>query len=141
MNDTVGVMNWQLEYKDVAGKIYGRLSIWDEERNIWVHKEDTGSEGNIEADKSLSSDILKRCLARWGCDYLYYTPRIRVNCPDYYYNGKMNMTFNVKEIEFDGKNCTKLVVVDKFGNVVYDYSNGMENAPKQESIQQTNVTE
>ena len=135
LNDTVGVMNWQLEYKDVKGTIYGRLSIWDEERNFWVYKEDTGSEGSIEAEKSLSSDILKRCLARWGCDFLYYTPRIRVDCPDtYYYNDKMTMAFRVQEIEFDGKNCTKLVIVDRFGKVVYDL-NGTVNST---AIQQQN---
>lgn len=129
LNETVGVMNWQIEYKDVAGKIYGRLSIWDDERGCWIYKEDTGSEGNIEADKSLSSDILKRCLARWGCDYLYYTPRVQINCPDsYYWNGRMNMKFNVRELEFDGKTCTKLVIEDRFGNVVYSYG---EQKPQQ----------
>lgn len=129
LNETVGVMNWQIEYKDVAGKIYGRLSIWDEDRGCWIYKEDTGSEGNIEADKSLSSDILKRCLARWGCDYLYYTPRVQITCPDkYYYNGKMTMRFSVRELEFNGKECTKLVIVDRFGNVVYSYG---EQKPQQ----------
>jgi len=127
LNDTVGVMNWQISYKDVAGTIYGRLDIWDEDRNCWVYKEDTGSEANIEAEKSKSSDILKRCLARWGCDYLYYTPKIKIDCPQsYYFNNKMCMTFQVKEIEFVGKDCVKLVIVDRFGNVVFNWAAGQQ---------------
>lgn len=128
MNETVGPMNWQIEYKDVAGLVYGRLSIWDEERNMWVYKEDTGSESNIEAQKGQSSDILKRCIARWGCDYLYHTPKIKIACPDnYYYNDKMNMTFNVREIMFVGKECVKLVITDMFGNVAFDWNSNQGN--------------
>lgn len=134
LNDTVGVMNWQISYKDVAGTIYGRLDIWDEDRNCWVYKEDTGSEANIEAEKSKSSDILKRCLARWGCDYLYYTPKIKIDCPpSFYFNNKMTMTFTVADIAFnDNKQCTKLVILDRFNNVVFDWSNGQQNNTQQQ---------
>lgn len=134
LNETVGVMNWQMEYKDVAGKIYGRLSIWDDERKCWVYKEDTGSEGNIEADKSLSSDILKRCLARWGCDHLYYTPKVRINCDESYYNnGKMTMTFTVADIAFDeDKTCTRLAIVDRYGECVYYYNDSAEHQEGQD---------
>ncbi len=124
LNDAVGESNWQIEYKAVGDKVFGRLSIWDEERKMWIYKEDTGEESNIAAEKGLSSDILKRCLARWGCDYLYHTPRIKVQCPDsYYYNGKLSMSFSVKEIVFnDDKVCTRVVIADKFGNVVFNWT-------------------
>ena len=126
LNDAVGESNWQIEYKAVGDKVFGRLSIWDEERKMWIYKEDTGEESNIAAEKGLSSDILKRCLARWGCDYLYHTPRIRITCPDnYYYNERLNMSFSVSEIDFaDDKHCTRLVIQDRFGNIVFDYQEG-----------------
>lgn len=140
LNETVGPMNWQIEYKDVAGQIYGRLSIWDEERNMWVYKEDTGEESNIAEKKGQSSDIVKRCLARWGCDYLYHTPRVKINCPEnFYYNDKMTMTFNVKEIMFVGKECVKLVIADMFGNVVFNWNSNQGNViqvPQQQHSQQ-----
>lgn len=124
LNESVGESNWQIEYKAVGDKVFGRLSIWDEERKMWIYKEDTGGESNIAAEKGLSSDILKRCLARWGCDYLYHTPRIKIQCPDnYYYNEKLSMTFSVKEIDFnDDKVCTRLVIVDRFDNVVFNWT-------------------
>ena len=124
LNESVGESNWQIEYKAVGDKVFCRLSIWDEERRMWIYKEDTGEESNIAGGKGLSSDILKRCLARWGCDYLYHTPRIKVQCPDNYYrDGKLSMTFSVREIDFDDeKVCTRLVIVDRFDNVVFNWA-------------------
>ena len=123
LNDVVGEFNWSIEYKDVGGKVYGKLSIYDDERGIWVHKEDTGSASEFEADKGLSSDILKRCLARWGCDYLYSAPKIKIKCPDnYYFNDKMTMSFSVKDIEYIGKSISRLTIVDRFDNIVFDWA-------------------
>lgn len=123
LDETVGAFNWSLEYKPIGDKVFGRLSIYDEERNIWVHREDTGSASEFESDKGLSSDILKRCLARWGCDYLYTAPKIKIQCPDnYYFNDKMTMTFSVKSIGYVGKNISQLTIVDRFDNVVFDWT-------------------
>lgn len=143
LNDTFGPFGWMIEYKGIGDKIYGRLSIWDEEKNMWIAKEDTGSESNIEGEKGQSSDILKRCLSRLGCDFLYHTPKVKINCPDNYYlkfykDGReverMTMTFQVREIEWDeNKNCKRLVIADKWGKVVYNYQEGNEvvkNEPK-----------
>lgn len=147
LNDSFGAYDWQMEYKAVGDQIYGRLSIWDEDKKMWIAKEDTGSESNIEGGKGQSSDILKRCLARLGCDYLYHTPKVKIDCPDNYYfkfykDGreveKMNMSFQVKEIEWDeNKNCKKLIIADKWGKVVYEYQEGNEvvkNEPKSAKI-------
>lgn len=84
LDETYGMANWTMEYKDVAGQIYGRLTIFDEDTQRWVYREDTGSESNIEAQKGLSSDILKRCIARFGCNGLYSSPKITLNEKDAY---------------------------------------------------------
>ena len=128
LNDTVGVFNWQIEYKSVNDKVYGRLSVRHPETGEWVIKEDTGSESNIEADKGQASDILKRCIARWGCDYLYSSPDIKIKCPDsYYYNDKLSMSFRVSEIEYTDKKISKLTIVVKFNNIVFNWIKDGEN--------------
>ena len=66
LDETYGMENWNLEYKEVNNTIYGRLSIWDEEHGRYVYREDTGEEANISKDKSLASDILKRLIVRFG---------------------------------------------------------------------------
>lgn len=130
LDETVGAYNWTIEYKPIGDKVFGRLSIYDEDRNIWIHKEDTGAESNIEADKGLSSDILKRCLARWGCDYLYSAPKIKIQCPEnYYFNDKMTMSFSVKSIDYVGKRISQLTIVDRFDNVVFDWTTNQTATP------------
>ena len=130
LDETVGAYNWTIEYKPIGNKVFGRLSIYDEERNIWVHKEDTGSASEFESDKGLASDILKRCLARWGCDYLYSAPKIKIQCPDtYYFNDKMTMSFSVKSIDYVGKQISKLTIADRFDNVVFDWAINQTAAP------------
>lgn len=130
LDETVGAYNWTIEYKPIGNKVFGRLSIYDEERNIWIHKEDTGAESNIEADKGLSSDILKRCLARWGCNHLYSAPKINIKCPDnYYYNDKMTMTFSIKSIDYIGKQISQLTIVDRFDNVVFNWTIDQTDTP------------
>lgn len=136
LNETIGNFNWQIDYKDVAGKVYGTLSLWDSEKQQWIGKTDTGSESNIEADKGQASDILKRCLARWGCDYLYSAPDITITCPDkYYYNDKMTMKFNVKEIEYTDKKISKLIIVDRFNNEVFNWTLNSNNTTTTNTIQ------
>lgn len=130
LDETVGAFNWSIEYKPIGDKVFGRLSIYDEERNIWVHKEDTGSASEFESDKGLSSDILKRCLARWGCDYLYTAPKIKIQCPDtYYFNDKMTMSFSVKSIDYVGKHISQLTIADRFDNVVFDWAINQTSVP------------
>lgn len=130
LDETVGAFNWSIEYKPIGDKVFGRLSIYDEERNIWVHKEDTGSASEFESDKGLSSDILKRCLARWGCDYLYSAPKIKIQCLDnYYFNDKMTMSFSVKNIDYIGRQISQLTIVDRFNNVVFDWAINQTAAP------------
>lgn len=142
LNNAIGVFNWQITYKDVSGQIYGALSIYDEQRNIWVTKEDTGEESNISEKKGQASDILKRCIARWGCDWLYRTPRIKITCREsYYYNDKLTEKFAVKSIAWNEttKECIDLVIVDHFGNVVYDLNNQADSPQVQQAQQPTTI--
>lgn len=135
LNDTVGVFNWQMEYKSLGDKIYGRLSIWDVDKQCWIAKEDTGSESNIDPGKGLSSDILKRCLARWGCDYLYTSPRIAIQCPDhYYYDGKMSMIFSVADIGYTNKRISYLRIVDRFDKEVFTFGQKPKKAITGETL-------
>ena len=55
LNETVGNMNWTSEFYEANGQMIGKISIYDEDRDIWVSKSDTGSESNIEAEKGLVS--------------------------------------------------------------------------------------
>lgn len=71
LDETVGCMNWQKRYvRDNANCIVG---IWDETKQQWVEKEDTGTESFSEAEKGLASDSFKRACFNWGIGRELYT--------------------------------------------------------------------
>ena len=135
LDETYGMENWTIEYKDVAGQIYGRLSVYDVETNRWVYREDTGSPANIEKEKSLASDIIKRCIVRLGVTELYSTPKIQIEDDKY-----GNTGYKVSEIEYDtNRNIIHLVLVNRFGKEIYKWNKNEISQPNNKpQIQQTN---
>lgn len=131
-----GSFGWQMDYKVVGEQIYGTLSIYDEEKGVWVSKSDTGDKSNISEDKGQSSDILKRCAVRWGYAVeLYSSPKITVDD-----DGYGNTGYKVSEIEYDeNRKITHLVLVNRFGKEVYRWNKNEISQPKHKpQIQQTN---
>ena len=128
LDETVSPMRWQKDYKEIDGKIYCGVAIKDKDTGEWIWKWDCGTEGNFEAEKSEASDAFKRACFNWGLGReLYDTPKIKIKCPDsYYYNDKLTMTFTVKSIEWEDNTLMELIIVDKFGKVVYDYKGNSE---------------
>ena len=115
LDETYGMENWNLEYKEVNNTIYGRLSIWDEEYGRYVYREDTGEGANISKDKSLASDILKRLIVRFGVSELYTSPKIQI--PD---DGYGNSGYKVSEISYnENRQITHLVIVNRFNKEVF----------------------
>lgn len=109
-----GELGWQCEYYNAGGQIYCRIGVYDEEKSEWIWKSDTGSESNIEAEKGFSSDAYKRTAVRWGyARELYTTPVIIID------NDNKWRKFRVKEIGYDGRRISRLVITDSYGNVVY----------------------
>lgn len=113
LDETVGPMNWQRSHtRDNANCI---VSIWDDTKNQWVSKEDTGTESFTEKEKGLASDSFKRACFNWGIGReLYTAPFIWVTASN------VNL-FNKK----DGKKST----YDKFKVKSIGYNNsGVINA-------------
>lgn len=80
LDETVGAMNWMRSHtRDNANCV---VSLWDEKKQQWISKEDTGTESNTEKEKGLASDSFKRACFNWGIGReLYTAPFIWVN-PD-----------------------------------------------------------
>jgi hypothetical protein len=73
LDEVVGAGNWQSDFKEIGGKIYGGIAILIEGQ--WVWKWDCGSESKMEAEKGQSSDAFKRAGVKWGIGrFLYEKP-------------------------------------------------------------------
>ncbi|MCQ2286506.1 MAG: hypothetical protein MJZ76_06505 [Bacteroidales bacterium] len=81
LDETVGAMNWERSHSRENANCTVR--IWDDQRGIWVSKEDTGTESNTEKKKGLASDSFKRACFNWGIGReLYTSPFIWISAND-----------------------------------------------------------
>ena len=121
---------WQREHKELKGTIYCGVSVKNDSGE-WVTKWDAGSESNVEKEKGEASDSFKRACFNWGIGIeLYTAPFIWVKYQQGE-NGK-NISLRVKELEVnDSKQITKLTIVDKKGNVRYQYPQRQQAAAPQ----------
>lgn len=133
LDETVGPMNWQRHHsRDNANCI---VSIWDEEKRMWVEKEDTGTESRTEKEKGLASDSFKRACFNWGIGReLYTAPFIWIKKGDFTVgnDGKCYDNFTVDTIEYqpDGQREIRHLIIrnEKSGKVCFQWQTGERKA-------------
>jgi hypothetical protein len=127
LDETYGPMNWQRSHTIIDGKLYCTVSVWDNEKGLWVSKQDVGTESNTEKEKGQASDSFKRACFNWGIGReLYTAPNIYIKLEDGEWKEKtygnkttqqMTQSFYVYHIEYDDDgNITSLIICDKKGN-------------------------
>ena len=115
LDETVGPMNWQRYHNRENANCV--VSIWDEKKQQWIGKEDTGTESNTEKEKGLASDSFKRACFNWGIGReLYTAPFIWIkaeDCVSLKQNGQKWQcfdTFSVEAIKIEGKKIVGLAI-------------------------------
>lgn len=83
LDETVGVTGWEREHTLINGNLFCTVRVWDKEKNIWISKQDVGTESNTEKEKGQASDSFKRACFNWGIGReLYSSPFIFVKAGD-----------------------------------------------------------
>lgn len=142
LNSVIGQLGWSRSHNNANHNCI--VSIFDEENNQWVSKEDTGTESNTEAAKGLASDSFKRACFNWGIGielYDYPVIQIKLNTNEVDFSGQrpratygMNLKSWVWYSEFTENKITFLAVKDINGNVRFQWGElRKENNNKQES--------
>lgn len=77
LDEVFGIYGWQRRHEKIGDELYCIVSIWDEEKQQWVHKEDVGKESDYEKAKGAASDSFKRACFNLGIGReLYSAPVI-----------------------------------------------------------------
>ena len=126
LDETVKPENWQRDHKELKGNIYCGISIWDEDKKMWITKWDAGKESYTEAEKGEASDSFKRAGFNWGIGReLYTSPLVwipstkcgieKTNKTDNYGNPiyKCGDKFEVTHINIENKEITELTILNK----------------------------
>lgn len=108
LDETLGVMNWKKDYQLIDGQLFCSISIWDENKQQWISKQDVGVESFSQEEKGRASDAQKRSAFCFGIGReLYTAPSIFIYPKKeitYKYNGKQVEEFYENK---DGKYTTK----------------------------------
>lgn len=118
LDETVGVWDWQNDFKLIDGVLYGGIGIKTSDGYVW--KWDAGTESNTEAEKGRASDSFKRAGFKWGIGReLYSAPFIWIpssKCK--IENGKCSDKFEVAKIEYDeNENIKELLIINSSSRV------------------------
>lgn len=128
LDEVVGPTNWKREHELINNNLFCTVSLWDDDKKMWVSKQDVGVESNTEKEKGQASDAFKRACFNWGIGRELYTcPFVWINLNDNEwragFNGKKQpaVRFRVAEIEYFDRNVTYLRIVDERGGTRFVY--------------------
>ena len=80
LDEVFGAFAWKRTHQSIDGNLYCTVEIFDKENQIWVAKQDVGTTGYTEKEKSQASDSFKRACFNWGIGReLYSAPFIWVS--------------------------------------------------------------
>ena len=142
LDNVFGVLGWQRRHKEISGKLYCTVSIYDKTNHIWVDKEDVGvsNQANLEvskqrnAEKTEASDSFKRACVNVGIGReLYTAPKIYVtlNNNEYEvksqggktkYTTKPSRSFSVGSIGYNERGeINELTIIDNKNRIRFTY--------------------
>ena len=134
LDEVVGPYKWKREHSRDNRNC--TVSIWSNELQQWISKEDTGTESNTEKEKGLASDSFKRACFNWGIGReLYTAPFIWIqakDCKIVEYKGKKACfdRFTVKGIGYtDGVISGVEIKNQATGKICFKWGEVNEEAP------------
>ena len=141
LDETFGPFGWKRSHQSIDGNLYCTVEILDKDTGEWVSKQDVGTTGYTEKEKSQASDSFKRACFNWGIGReLYSAPFIwipagKANIQQS--NGKnyCNDHFEVGRIDYnEDREISELAIINSnTGVVVFELA---DRAKKQGTAQQ-----
>lgn len=136
LDETFGIFGWKRSHQCIDGNLYCTVEIYDKESGQWIAKQDVGTTGYAEKEKSQASDSFKRACFNWGIGReLYTAPFIWIpagkaavqmkegqNSDKRYY---CNERFSISAIKYnEDREIDALVIVNDKGLPVYELKSG-----------------
>lgn len=128
LDETFGIFGWKRSHQSIEGNLYCTVEVLDKETMSWVSKQDVGTMGIAEKEKSQASDSFKRACFNWGIGReLYTAPFIWISKDkaDIRKQGNRfvcNNRFSVKAIDYSAdREIISLSVCAENGQVVYEW--------------------
>ena len=143
LDETFGPFGWKRSHQSIDGNLYCTVEIYDKSTGIWVSKQDVGTTGYAEKEKSQASDSFKRACFNWGIGRELYTAPfiwIPVSCANIQQKGDRfycNDHFSVRSIAYgvDGEIVYLVIANDTQGKIVFELT--LKNEPNRQAADNT----
>lgn len=139
LDETFGVFGWKRSHQSIDGNLYCTVEVRDKETGEWIAKQDVGTTGYAEKEKSQASDSFKRACFNWGIGReLYSAPFIWIPASkvqlqkknDKYY---CNEDFHIAAITYsESREITGLSITNNKGEVIFDWKSKNRDADKKQ---------
>lgn len=143
LDETFGPMNWKRSHEVIDGNLYCNVSVWDEEKKMWITKQDVGVESYTEKEKGQASDAFKRACFNFGIGRELYTAPfiwVTITNDDLNEQKKIKTSFKVQSIGYNEKReITSLVIVDNKGNKRYEMGKIIKPKTEPQKSEQTDT--
>ena len=127
LDETFGAFGWKRSHQCIDGNLYCTVEVYNRETGEWISKQDVGTNGEQQKEKSQASDSFKRACFNWGIGReLYSAPFIWVPASKTEIQKKgdrycCSERFSVDSIMYnEEREITGLVVVNEKKETVYE---------------------
>jgi len=135
LDESVGPFGWKRSHQCIDGNLYCTVEVLNKQTNEWISKQDVGTTGFAEKEKSQASDSFKRACFNWGIGReLYTAPFIWISADKVEIKQKDGKYvcyehFKVTEIQYnDAREITALTISNEKGNVLYQFKKSQKDA-------------
>lgn len=147
LDETFGAFGWKRSHQCIDGNLYCTVEVFDKETMQWIAKQDVGTMGYTEKEKSQASDSFKRACFNWGIGReLYSAPFIWIpagkvsiqmkegsNKEKRYY---CNERFSVSSITYNNdREIAGLVIINDKDQTVYELKAKADMGSRKEKAQ------
>lgn len=144
LDETFGAFGWKRSHQCIDGNLYCTVEILNKQTGEWISKQDVGTTGYAEKEKSQASDSFKRACFNWGIGReLYTAPFIWIPAGKAEIQLKDNKyccydRFKVTSITFnEAREITELTISNDKGNLVYELKDKNSGNKKKDADKKT----
>lgn len=141
LDETFGMFGWKRSHQSIDGNLYCTVEILDRETGEWIAKQDVGTTGYAEKEKSQASDSFKRACFNWGIGReLYSAPFIWVPASKVQLQKKdgryyCSENFYVASITYnDSREIAGLLIISDKGGVIFEWKTQNRDSCKDNTV-------
>lgn len=151
LDETFGMFGWKRSHQSIDGNLYCTVEIRDRETGEWIAKQDVGTTGYTEKEKSQASDSFKRACFNWGIGReLYSAPFIWIPASKVQIQKKENKfycsdSFCVVSITYsESREIAGLQIASSRGDILFEWEmqdrkSGKKDSSREESLKKEPV--